>query len=383
MLPGDSTASPSGAPSGAPPARLLVVDDQEGHRKALCEALGFEGYETASFASGKEALDALRPGAFDLLLTDLAMPEMDGIALLSAAQRLDPDLVGIIMTGEGTIASAIDAMKVGALDYILKPFRLSALRPVLLRALSIRSLRRENAELQRRLNEHAEELEAANRELDSFTRSVSHELRNPLAAVLGFAQLVAQSYSTVLPAKGRDYLTRLTLAAKEMDRLIDDLLRFSRVGEQSLTKRTVDVAALVQEVLSELRSAHAGRDVEIRVGALPDAHADRALLKQVFTNLLSNAFKFTRKKEHGVVEVSGGAEAGHQVYVVRDNGTGFDPQTADRLFGVFQRLHGAEEFEGIGIGLSLARRIVLRHGGRISATAEVDRGAIFQFGLPG
>ncbi len=377
-----SAGGPFGSPSRKPIVRLLVVDDEAAHRKALCDALEIEGFETASYASGQEALDTLTPGAFDLLLTDLAMPEMDGIALLAAAQRSDPDLAGIIMTGEGTISNAVEAMKAGALDFILKPFRLSALLPVLGRALSIRKLRRENEELHRRLNERANELEAANRELDSFTRAVAHELRGPLGAVIGFTRLLIRGHSTVLPEDGRDYLEEVVRAAEGMNRLIDDLFRFSQATEQALVKRTVDVTDLVQEVLSELRGSHSGRYVEIRVGPLPNAFSDRALLKHVFANLLSNALKFTAKKERAVIEVSGCDEGERLVFVVRDDGVGFDEQKADALFGVFQRLHRADDFEGTGVGLSLVRRIVLRHGGHVWATAEVNRGAAFRFSLP-
>jgi signal transduction histidine kinase len=372
------------------PARLLVVDDEPAQMKALCDTLRTEGYETAGFATAQAALDALRPGEFDLLLSDLAMPGMDGIALLRAAQRVDPDLVGIIMTGEGTITSAVEAMQVGALDYILKPFKLSAILPVLGRALSVRRLRRENAELNRKLSEHAAELEAANRELnsankelDSFTHSVSHDLRAPLRAVIGFADLLGDNHATHLPAKGQELLDHLIRSARRMDQLIDDLLRFSRAGQQALVKRSVDVTTVVREVLRDLHDEQAGREVEVVLRDLPVALADRALLKQVFTNLLSNAFKFTRKTERAVIEVGGRDEAGQHAYFVRDNGAGFDMQYAKHLFGVFQRMHRADEFEGTGVGLSIAHRIVERHGGRMWVDAVLNEGATFHFSLPG
>ena len=230
--------------------------------------------------------------------------------------------------------------------------------------------------------EWASELEAANKELEAFSYSVSHDLRAPLRAIIGFSSLVIEDYAMQLPAKGQEYLGDVIASAKGMDQLIDDLLRFARVGQQSLAKRTVDVAALVQEVLNELRGEHAGRDVESLVGELPMATADRALLKQVFANLLSNAFKFTRKRDRAVVEVGCRDEEGRKVYFVRDNGAGFDMRYAGHLFGVFQRMHTREEFEGTGVGLSLAHRIIQRHGGRMWAEAEVNKGATFHFSLP-
>jgi hypothetical protein len=364
------------------PARLLVVDDEPAQMKALCDTLRTEGYETAGFATGQAALDALRPGQFDLLLSDLAMPGMDGITLLKAAQLVDPDLVGVIMTGEGTITSAVEAMQVGALDYILKPFKLSAILPVLGRALSVRRLRRENAELNRKLSEHAAKLEAANKELDSFTHSVSHDLRAPLRAVVGFADLLSDDYAAQLPAKGQELLDHVIRSARGMDQLIDDLLRFSRAGQQALVKRSVDVTTVVREVLRDLRDEQAGRQVEVVLHELPAALADRALLKQVFANLLSNAFKFTRKTQLALVEVGCRDEAGQRAYFVRDNGAGFDMQYAKRLFGVFQRMHRADEFEGTGVGLSIAHRIVQRHGGHMWVDAAPNQGATFHFSLP-
>jgi light-regulated signal transduction histidine kinase (bacteriophytochrome) len=166
-----------------------------------------------------------------------------------------------------------------------------------------------------------------------------------------------------------------------MGRLIDDLLRLSRLGRQPLSKEPVSIRALVEEVLAQLREEQPDRHIEIRVADLPDAVGDRSLLKQVFVNLLSNAFKFTRRREAAILEVGCKEQDGETIYFVRDNGAGFDMQFAQRLFGVFQRLHRAAEFEGTGVGLSIVQRIVRRHGGRVWAEAEADKGATFLFTL--
>jgi light-regulated signal transduction histidine kinase (bacteriophytochrome) len=165
--------------------------------------------------------------------------------------------------------------------------------------------------------------------------------------------------------------------------LIDDLLMFSRLSRQALEKRTVDTTLLVNECLGELAAARAGRQVEIRLGALPPCEADRSLLKQVWLNLLGNALKYTGRREHAVVEIGCTREPGGAVYFVRDNGTGFDMRYVHKLFGVFQRLHRADEFEGTGVGLAIVQRVVHRHGGRVWAEAAVDRGATFYFTLQG
>jgi two-component system, sensor histidine kinase and response regulator len=365
-----------------PSAAILIVDDEVAHMRALCETLQGQGYQTTGFASPVAALAGVENGRFALLLTDLMMPEMDGIALFEGARRKDPHLEGIIMTGEGTIATAVEAMKSGAMDYILKPFKLRAVLPVLERALSMRRLRLQNAVLEKRVGERTAELEIANKELEAFSYSVSHDLRAPLRHIDGFINIVLQDYAGEMPPGARRMLDIVSNSARRMGLLIDDLLHFSQLGRHQLGKQLINVSELFGEVLDELGKDHAGRKVDIQIGELPNCQGDRSLLRQVIVNLLSNAFKFTRQRENPAVEIGGRVEGEELVYFVRDNGAGFDMQYAGQLFGVFQRLHRAEEFEGSGIGLSIVQRIIVRHGGRIWADAAVDRGATFYFTLP-
>ncbi|HZE99844.1 MAG TPA: response regulator [Planctomycetota bacterium] len=367
---------------GDPLVRLLIVDDEERLMKALCETLKDHGYETVGFTSAQSALEALRDRKFDLLLSDLMMPEMDGVHFLKEGMKMDPSMVGIIMTGAGTVASAVEAMKAGALDYILKPFKLSAILPVLSRALTVKRLRTDNAELESRLRDRAAELEAANSELESFSYSVSHDLRAPLRAIGGFSHILAENHSDQLPAEGQRLLELVIQSVDRMDQLIKDLLRMSQLGRQPLAKRNVRMSALVAEVLHDLKKEQGDRADIVRVADLSDAECDPGLLKQVFTNLLSNAVKFTRLKEHPTVEVGCRKEGQDQVYFVRDNGAGFDMKYSEKLFAVFQRLHSQKDFEGTGVGLSIVHRIIQRHGGRVWAEGKVDEGATFYFSLP-
>lgn len=239
-----------------------------------------------------------------------------------------------------------------------------------------------NAELEQRVRQRTAELEAANKDLEAFSYSVSHDLRSPLRTVDGFSQAVLEDFSPHLPEEGRRQLQTIREGAQRMGALIDDLLAFSRLGRQSLNKRAgVDMDGLVHEVLKDLLPEGPGRKIEVHIAELAPGNGDGALLKQVWTNLLSNALKYTRRRDVAVIDVGSVAENSETIYFVRDNGTGFDMRYAKKLFGVFHRLHRAEDFEGTGVGLAIVQRIVQRHGGRVWAEAAVDQGATFRFTL--
>lgn len=225
--------------------------------------------------------------------------------------------------------------------------------------------------------------EVANRELEAFSYSVAHDLRAPLRAMDGFSRILLEEYAAELSPEGQHYAQLIQANAQQMGRLIDDLLEFSRLGRKPVRKQSVDLAELVRQVLVEVEPESRGRPIEVNVGSLPSVVADPALLKQMFANLLANAFKFTRRREGARIEVGCGEDGGETVYWVRDNGVGFDMRYVDKLFHVFQRLHREEEYEGTGVGLAIVQRVIHRHGGRIWAEAEIDRGATFYFTLDG
>jgi signal transduction histidine kinase len=242
-------------------------------------------------------------------------------------------------------------------------------------------LRTLNAELEQRVAARTAELEAANKELEGFSYSVSHDLRAPLRAVGGFAELLRDDHAEQLDAEGRRKLDVIRGEAARMGALIDDLLAFSRLGRKALQPSELDMAELVENVFARLRP-DAKANLEFRLGRLPHACGDRALLEQVWVNLLSNAVKFSSKKEAPIIEVGAITEEREHVFFVRDNGAGFDPRYASKLFGVFQRLHDGAEFPGTGVGLALVQRIVVRHGGRVWADSKPGEGATFHFTLP-
>jgi PAS domain S-box-containing protein len=227
-----------------------------------------------------------------------------------------------------------------------------------------------------------EELEAANKELEAFSYSVSHDLRAPLRAIDGFSRMLLEDHAPKLEAEAQRLLSIVRKNTQAMGNLIDDLLIFSRLGRQPLRSQRVDMDALVRSITDDLRSSESGRALDIDVETLPDVPCDPTLIRQVWVNLLGNAIKYTRPRAAAHVQVTGAARDGEVVYGVKDNGVGFDMRYAHKLFGVFQRLHAADEFEGTGVGLALVQRIIHRHGGRVWAEAELDRGASFFFALP-
>jgi PAS domain S-box-containing protein len=240
-----------------------------------------------------------------------------------------------------------------------------------------------NVELELRVQERTKQLEAVNQELEAFSYSVSHDLRAPLRHIDGFVDMLRPEADAKLTPTGQRYLKVISAAARRMGSLIDDLLVFSRMGRMEMRRTTVKTNSLVAEVIQEMNVDLKGRVIEWDIGPLPAAYGDRAMLKQVWVNLISNAAKYSRDRSPARIKISHREnDAGEGEYSVQDNGAGFDMQYAGKLFGVFQRLHQAEEFEGTGVGLANVQRIIVRHGGRVWAEGQVDVGATFYFTLP-
>jgi signal transduction histidine kinase len=238
-----------------------------------------------------------------------------------------------------------------------------------------------NAELNARVVERTAQLEAANKELEAFSYSVSHDLRAPLRHIDGFSKILVDDYTDHLDPRAQRYLALIRSGAVTMGRMIDDLLQMARVDRRDLSFQEIDLNDVVTEVVDELRAETGDRVIDWQIEPLPVVVCDPGLIKLVFSNLLSNAVKYTRHKERGHIRVACEPGSEPPVFIVQDNGTGFDPRYADKLFGVFQRLHRAEDFEGTGIGLATVQRIVQKHGGRVWADAALDQGATFSFTL--
>ncbi len=225
-------------------------------------------------------------------------------------------------------------------------------------------------------------LERANKDMETFTYAASHDLRSPLITIAGFSRILRDDYAGRLDEKGRDLLNRVEDSARKMSRLIDDLLSFAKVSTREILRSEIDMDALAANVFEELKPVIGERDICLDANDLPPAYGDLPMIRQVLVNLLTNAIKFTRGRKTGVIEIGSHRDEKENIYYVRDNGVGFDRELRKKLFGLFQRLHDQEKYEGTGIGLFMIKQIIEKHGGRVWAEGETDRGATFYFSLP-
>jgi two-component system, sensor histidine kinase and response regulator len=370
------------------------------------------GEEIVKARSGREALRHLLDTDFAVILLDVMMPGMDGFETATLIRQRDRSRHTpiIFLTALGKSEEHLfQGYDVGAVDYLFKPIIPDVLRSkvAIFAELHRKSnllkrhtdlLQRRNVELERalaslekadneihRLNQHLEhrieELDAVNKELEAFSYSVSHDLRAPLTRIAGFSQALQESYADKLDDTGRRHLERVNTAARRMSQLVDDLLNFSRVTRLEVRREPVDLSAVAHSIAAELELRDPARKAAFSITDGLVAVCDQGLLRATLLNLLENSWKFTRKREAPCIEFGARLENGIMVFYVRDNGAGFDPAQTHRLFTPFQRLHSSSEFEGTGIGLATAERIIRRHGGRIWAEGEVDRGATFSFTL--
>ncbi|MDZ7337820.1 MAG: response regulator [candidate division KSB1 bacterium] len=364
------------------PHKVLFVDDEPHVLAALRRALHREPYQVLCASSGTEALRLMAETPVDAVISDEQMPGMSGSELLAEVRRRYPETVRMMLTGNATLSTAIRAINDGEVyRFFTKPCNELDLATTIRHALEQKDLVEEN---RRRTVELAE----ANKELESFNYTVSHDLRSPLQCIEGFAQALEEDYGERLDEQGRQYLFHLRTAARRMTQLVNDLLALSRTYRCELQIARVDLSAMAKEIATGLRFAHPERNVRFVIAEAMYAWGDARFLRVVLENLIGNAWKFTSRHAEATIEVGMKREdlpekaEGQPVYFVRDDGAGFDPAYADRLFTPFQRLHSLSEFEGNGIGLATVQRIVTRHGGKVWAEGQVERGATIYFTLP-
>jgi two-component system sensor histidine kinase/response regulator len=421
-------------PSPPDRAAILIVDDREDKRMAMETVVADLGEDIVKASSGKEALRCLLHQEFAVILLDVNMPGMDGFetAFLIRERKSSEHTPIIFVTAISDTENHVSrGYSLGAVDYILTPVLPDVLRTkvsvfvelfkknrqlkrqaehlqqardeleirvknrtsqladtnaalreeVVARQQAETELRLLNLELEQRIFERTSQLASSNQDLEAFTYSVAHDLEAPLRQMQGYAEIMEEQFTPLLPPEAVRYLERIRRRGENLRLMLEDLLNLSLIGKQELSRQTVNLNSLVDEVITSLKSETGERKIEWKAGDLPTVACDPGLLKLVFNNLLSNAVKYTRPRETAVIEIGQNNLGGEVSIFVRDNGVGLDMKNADRLFGVFQRLHRAEEFEGTGVGLAIVARIIRKHGGRIWADGEIGKGATFQFTL--
>jgi signal transduction histidine kinase len=383
---------------------ILLVDDRQENLAILEELLRDLRIDTARALSGNEALRQSLKHDFALVLMDVQMPEMDGFET-AELMRANPKTCHLpiifITAGMKDMNYQFRGYDAGAVDYLTKPIepivlrsKVSIFRDLHLQRRELElhrehlqslvdqrttELRKAAEELEQRVMDRTNDLQQANRQLEAFAYSVSHDLRAPLRHIDAFSQILITDYNDRLDEAAQNILQRIVIGCNQMDKLITSILSLAKTARQPINKIAVNPKEMAEEVFHELTADRKSINVDFVVGNLPECHADPLLLHQVMVNLIGNAIKYSSTRESPRVEVGAAEKNGRPVYFVRDNGVGFDMAYADKLFGVFQRLHSSSEYEGTGLGLAIVENIVQRHGGRIWAEAVLDKGATFYF----
>jgi len=403
--------------------KVLIVDDSRSDRKVIRYNFEWHGWEVVEASNGRQGLEVAATEKPDVIISDCLMPGMDGFQFLHELKKLtelrsipfifysavytgsreaelalslgakaflekpkSPDElweeVGRIMAAESAGEGVSPAGALREEDFLRNYSQMVAGKlEEKVRELSEvnESLLRLNGELERRVVERTAQLEAANRELEMFSYSISHDLRAPLRHIDGFSQALVDEFASKLNTTGREYLERIRRSSRRMMDMIDALLELSRYARVTLKKEVVDLSAMAKEVAAALSQSQPEREVRVEVAEGLSVRGDASLLKVVLEHLLSNAWKFTESRKDALIEFGAVQWEGRLAFVVRDNGVGFDMNYADKLFAPFQRLHSQEEFPGRGIGLAIVKRIVSRHGGKVQAEGELGKGATFTF----
>ncbi|MDJ1185187.1 sensor histidine kinase [Roseofilum casamattae] len=358
-------------------AEILVIDDNVVNVRLLSDILTGMGYDVRKSLNGKVALNSIRISVPDLILLDIRMPEMDGyeVCKILKSDLKTCDIPIIFISASDDTWDKVKAFQVGGADYITKPFKNAEVLARVKNHLKIRSLQKE-------LTDKNEKLMQVNEELERFTTAVSHDLQQPIQSILGFARLLEFSLKEEIKPEEYSYLQSILGAGERMKRLIQDLLVYAKMGQETMIVETIDCQYIVEQVQENLASAIAQRDVQITYASLPIVRGNEVQLIQLFQNLLNNAIKFTAPQMQPQIQIKAVIRKEKCLISVQDNGIGIPPDEKERVFQVFKRFHDSKDYSGHGIGLATCRKIVENHGGKIWFKSKVDEGTSFYFTLP-
>jgi signal transduction histidine kinase len=369
--------------------KVLLVEDNPSDARLLQESLlesGNDCFDLEMTNTLAAALERVNDGGIDAILLDLTLPDSVGHETFARAKARSIGIAIIILTGSNDDSLALKLVQAGAQDYVAKvDTNSNNLKRAILYAVERQraeaQIRQLNQDLELHVRERTAELEARNEELEAFSYTVSHDLRGPLIQIHGYSTILADKCASQLDDVGKKYLGHIKDAASRMSVLIDDLLKLSKVARGDLQFQEVNMDSLVAQVLLDLQPETQSRKIDWRIAPLPLLKCDFGLMKQALSNLLSNALKYTRPRSPAVIEIGCTTIDGQSAFFVRDNGIGFDPKDAAKVFAPFQRLHNNEEFEGSGIGLATVHRIIQKMGGKIWADSAPGLGSAFYFTL--
>lgn len=394
--------------------KILLVDDREDNLFSMETVLQQDGYTFVKANSGKHALKILlKEYDFTLILMDVKMPVLSGFetaTLIHSREKLKHIPIIFITAHDYSEENVFKGYETGAVDYIYKPINpgllrakvavfadlyrknhqllaqeetLKAINKNLEEKIQERKVSEERVtELNKQLEENIHQLKSSNAELEAFSYSVSHDLRAPIRGMDGFISLFLENYLDKVDEEGQRLLNKVRKNVHKMGFLIDDLLSLSRIGMKDIERSEINMNELVHAVVDELQDMTESKEAQIKIHNLLPGGGDLALLKQVWINLISNSLKYSSKKEKPVIEIGSYIKTGQVVYYVKDNGVGFDMKYSNKLFGVFQRLHDPQEYQGTGVGLALVKRITNKHNGEVWAEGKENQGATFYFSLP-